>query len=513
MRGVKRRDLIARLGAAGLGLAGGSWHSWTVEARQSTGGQGPASLQPQPTEVTDLTLSQAAGLIKARALSPVELATAYLKRIDRLNPTINAFVTVTSERAMADARRAGEEIAGGKYRGPLHGIPIAHKDLYATAGIRTTAGSKVLSDWVPDRDARVVAMLSDAGAVLLGKLNTFEFAYGFTTNNPHYGNTRNPWALSRTPGGSSGGSGAAIAASLAVATTGTDTGGSIRVPASFCGCVGLKPTYGRISRSGIVPLSWTLDHAGPLTRTVEDAALMLQAMAGYDPDDYSTLRVPVGDYLGNLRRGVRGLRIGVPRSFFFEMLDDEVRAALDQALEQFRALGAIVSDVDLPGMETVSQTMGVVEAGEGAAYHGDNWKARPNDFGAALVSMLKRQPPTAAALIAAYRYRYALAEKVRRVLQRVDVLVTPTTAGPAPPIDDPRLRIAGRTASIGRCTEPFNGSEVPTLSIPCGFTAAGLPIGMQISGRPLDEATVLRAGYAYEQASPWRERRPVLPTA
>jgi len=346
--------------------------------------------------------------------------------------------------------------------------------------------------------------------VLLGKLNTFEFAYGFTTNNPHYGNTLNPWALDRTSGGSSGGSGAAVAAGLAVAATGTDTGGSIRVPAAFCGCVGLKPTFGRVSRAGIVPLALTLDHAGPITRTVEDAAIMLQAMAGYDPDDYGTLRVPPGDYVHGLAGGVRGLRIGVPRAFFFDVLDDEVRSAVEKALEVFRSLGAGVVDVEIPGLDTVSRTMGIVEASEGAAYHADAWKSRPGDFGPALVAMLKRQAPSAPELIAAYRYRYSLAEKVRQVLETVDLLLTPTTAAAAPPVDDPRLRIGNGTAGIGRCTEPFNGSEVPTLSLPCGFTAAGLPIGMQITGRPLDEATVLRAGHAYEQATEWHTHTPRL---
>jgi aspartyl-tRNA(Asn)/glutamyl-tRNA(Gln) amidotransferase subunit A len=504
---MKRRDVLAQLLAtAGLGMAAKS-----VTAVEPGPPQKREPSRPVTNgELTSLSLAEAAAMIRSRKLSPVELTDAYLRRIEEINPRINAYVTVTRDRARADARRAADEIAKGGYKGPLHGIPIAHKDLYATAGIRTTAGSKVLGDWIPDKDAAVVRKLAQSGSVLLGKLNTFEFAYGFTTNNPHYGNTRNPWALDRTPGGSSGGSGAATAASLAVVATGTDTGGSVRVPASFCGCVGLKPTYGRVSRAGIVPLSWTLDHAGVISKTVEDAAIVLQAIAGYDADDYSTVRVPVADYVASLRNGVRGLRVGVPRAYFFELLDEEVRTAIEFALAQFRKLGADVADVDLPGMETVSQTMGIVEASEGAAYHAEAWKTRPEDFGAALASMMRRQPPSGPELIAAYRYRHALAEKVRRVLETVDVLITPTTAGPAPLIDDPRLRIGERTASIGRCTEPFNGSEVPTVSVPCGFTAAGLPVGMQITGRPFDEATVLRVAHAYERAASWHTRRPAL---
>ena len=302
----------------------------------------------QATDVSHLSISEAAALIQARSVSPTELTEDYLRRIEQLNPRLNAYVEVTADRARSDARQATAEISGGTYRGPLHGVPIGLKDLYDTAGIRTAGGARILMDRVPQKDSTVARKLREAGSVLLGKLNTHELAFGVTTNNPHFGATHNPWNVDAIPGGSSGGSGAAIAAGLAVATTGTDTGGSIRIPGSLCGCVGLKPTYGRVSKAGVLPLSWLLDNTGPITRTVEDAALMLQAMAGYDPDDFATVPVPVDDYVAGLGAGIRGLKLGVPRAYFFDRLDDDVRSAVEQALEVLRGLGAEIREVKLP---------------------------------------------------------------------------------------------------------------------------------------------------------------------
>ena len=302
----------------------------------------------QATDETRLTLTQAAALLQRRELSPLELTDAYLRRIERLNPHLNAYVTVTAERAREDARRATEQLGAGASRGPLHGVPIALKDLYDTAGIRTAGGAKILADRVPGADATAARRLREAGTVLLGKLNTHELAFGVTTTNPHFGATRNPWDPERIPGGSSGGAGAAVAAGLAAATLGTDTGGSIRIPASLCGCVGLKPTYGRVSKAGVLPLSRLLDHAGPLTATVEDAARLLQVVAGYDPDDGSTVPVPVPDYAAALGEGVRGLRVGVPRGYFFDRLDDEVRSAVERALGVLHDLGAELHEVAVP---------------------------------------------------------------------------------------------------------------------------------------------------------------------
>jgi aspartyl-tRNA(Asn)/glutamyl-tRNA(Gln) amidotransferase subunit A len=459
-----------------------------------------------------LTVARAAQALRAREVSPLELTEAYLARIAELDPRVNAYITVTAERARADARRATDEIAGGRTRGPLHGIPVALKDLYETAGIRTTAGAKIHADYVPAEDCTVVRRLRDAGTVLLGKLNTHEYAYGVTTNNPHFGPTRNPWNLEHIPGGSSGGSGAAIAAGLATATTGTDTGGSIRMPAALCGVVGLKPTYGRVSKAGVFPLSYLFDHTGPLTRTVEDAALVLNAIAGYDPADPASVRTPVEDYTAALRAGVRGLRIGVPRPYFFAHLDDEVAAAVERALGELHALGAELRDVEIDGVEGgLNATFAIVLA-EAQQIHADTLRTRPADLGADVRAILANPTPDTPSLMLALRVRDALSASMRTALEAVDVLATPTMPIVAARIGQETVRYGGIEESILmatiRCTAPFNATGLPALSLPCGFTRAGLPVGLQLVGRPFDEATVLRAGHAYEQATDWHARRP-----
>jgi aspartyl-tRNA(Asn)/glutamyl-tRNA(Gln) amidotransferase subunit A len=467
----------------------------------------------QVTDIRHLSLTEAAGLIQTRSLSPTELTEEYLGRIERLNPQINAYVEVTAARARADAQVATYEIARGTYRGLLHGVPIALKDLYDTAGIRTAGGAKILGNRVPQTDSTVARKLREAGAVLLGKLNTHELAYGVTTNNPHFGATHNPWNLDAIPGGSSGGSGAAIAAGLAAATTGTDTGGSIRIPASLCGCVGLKPTYGRVSKAGVLPLSWLLDNAGPITRTVEDAAVMLQAIAGYDPDDFSTVPVPVEDYVAILRQGVRGLRVGVPRNYFFDRLDDDVRAAVEQALQVLRDLGIELRDVAVPDFGAITLPLfGVVNA-ELLEIYGDQFKAHPEDFGADVAGILQQGAPDGVSVAGALRSMYELTHAMRRVLTEVDALVTPTTPIPATPIGQELVDYAGAQEPVVfamiRCTFPFNVTRLPAVSVPCGFTSTNLPIGLQIAGRPFDEATVLRIGRAYEMNTDWLDHAPI----
>jgi aspartyl-tRNA(Asn)/glutamyl-tRNA(Gln) amidotransferase subunit A len=482
-------------------------------------GDGRAGRGAQETSMSDLDLAnlsiaRAARALRAKELSPLELTDAYLRRIELLNPRVNAYITVTAERAREDARRATEELAAGRARGPLHGIPIAHKDLYETAGIRTTGGGKFHAQHVPSADCTVARKLREAGTVLLGKLNTHEYAYGVTTDNPHYGATRNPWNLAQIPGGSSGGSGAAIAAGLATATTGTDTGGSIRMPASLCGVVGLKPTYGRVSKQGVLPLSYAFDHAGPLTRTVEDAALVLNAIAGYDADDATSVRAPAEDYTAQLGAGVRGLRVGVPRAWFFERCDEEVAARVEAALADLRRLGADVREIELPGVgEGVGATFAFVTA-EAQEIHAEGLRSRPEDFGADVRALLQTPAPSGIALMTALRARDALMVTMRRALECVDVLATPATPIPAVPIGADSVRVLGEDESVLaamiRCTAPFNATRLPALSLPCGFTRAGLPIGLQIAGRPFDEATVLRVGHAYEQATEWHLRAPAL---
>ena len=465
-------------------------------------------------ELCGLTVTQASQALRTKDISAVELTQSYLERIEALNPKINAYITVTAERALDDAQRASDELIAGKARGPLHGVPIGLKDLYETAGIRTTGGSKFHADHIPAQDCPAAQRLREAGTILLGKLNTHEYAYGVTTNNPHYGATRNPWNLDHIPGGSSGGSGAAIAAGLATATLGTDTGGSIRMPASVCGVVGFKPTYGRVSKAGVLPLSYLFDHAGPITRTVEDAALMLNAIAGYDPTDATTIRTPVAEYTSALLNGLQGLRIGVPRTYFFDHLEDDVAVAVEQAIDELRALGAEVRDIDLPDVGAgVAALFGIVLA-EAQEIHAKNMQSHPLDFGTDVHAILTGEPPDTPTLMQALRQRDALSVAVRNAFESVDLLVTPSTPIVAARIDQETVAYGGLEEPILmamiRCTAPFNATGHPALSLPCGFTAAGLPVGLQIVGRTFDEVTVLRAGHAYEQATGWYKQRPQL---
>ena len=453
------------------------------------------------------TIAETAARYRSRALSPVEVTRALLDRIERLDPTLHAFVTVTAERALAEARAAEAALARGEAASPLLGIPLAYKDLYATRGVRTTAGSALLADWVPERDATCVSRLQQAGMVMLGKLTTHEFAFGIQFPGHRFLPARNPWELDHIPGGSSSGSGAALAAGLTVGALGSDTGGSIRGPAAFCGIVGLKPTYGRVSRAGVVTLSWTLDHTGPMARTVEDCALMLQALAGHDPADPASSREPVPDYAAGLGSGVRGLRVGVPREYFFHDVKPEVADAFESAMGTLRRLGAEVRDVRIPSIWAAPAFM-VIMLTEAFAYHARDLRERPELYGEVL-----REKLMAGALftgdeyVQAQRLRARLREDMHRVLDDVDVLATPTTPGTAPAFSavlDPNFPFARSNMA------PFNMAGLPALALPCGFAPGGLPMSLQLAGRPFDEATVLRAGHAYEQATEWHRRRPPM---
>jgi len=462
------------------------------------------------TQLTDLTIAEAGVQLQRREISSRQLTDAYLERIERLNPAINAYVTVTTARARADADAADRELAAGRYRGPLHGIPIALKDLYDTAGIETAGGSKVLKGRIPGKDSTAARKLAEGGAVLLGKTNTHEFAWGTTTNNPHTGATHNPWNLDRIPGGSSGGSGAAIAARMAAGALGTDTGGSIRIPASLCGCVGLKPTWGRASKAGVLPMSWQFDHPGPICRTVEDAAIMLQAIAGYDPDDFATVPVPVPDYREGIEAGVRGLRIGVPREQFFSLLDPEVRVAVEDAIGVLAGLGAEVADVDLGiTRERILSAWPLVNA-EGQLHHQPYFGPNPEAYSDELRAVLTTPLPDALGLTQAYRASYDTKESLRRTFESLDVLVTPTTLATASAIGEERVEVEGHALNTGAAfagnTMPFNIAGLPAISLPCGFDSSGLPIGLQVAGGPFQEALVLRAARAYEAATDWHTR-------
>ncbi|MCL6625008.1 amidase [Alicyclobacillus shizuokensis] len=452
------------------------------------------------------TISETAPRIQSREVSPVEVTEQMLERIEAINPKLNAFVTMTPELAMEQARRAEGEILKGNYRGPLHGIPIVHKDLYYTKGIRTTASSKILEDFIPDYDATVVEKLADAGSILLGKVQTHEFAAGGTTDSPHFGPCHNPWDVDRVPGGSSGGTAACVAAGLAFAGTGSDTGGSVRIPASCCGVVGMKPTYGRVSRYGIFPLAWSLDHAGPLARSVLDAALCLQVMAGYDPKDDSTVDLPVPNYAEELQQSIRGKTVGIPSEYYFDGLDSEVAVAVESAIEVFRDLGADVTEVHIPMIRYAPGAEWAICLSESAAIH-DAWiQSRPDDYSDDVRLMIeagKFIPATR--YLQAQRVRHLIRDDFMAALAKADVLITPTL-----PFVAPRIGNKDTSLSIARFTFPTDVTGLPSLSLPCGFSSDGLPIGLQVIGAPFDESAVLRFGYAYEQATDWHHHHPTL---
>jgi aspartyl-tRNA(Asn)/glutamyl-tRNA(Gln) amidotransferase subunit A len=456
-------------------------------------------------DVTRLSLSDVTALLRRKAVSPVELTQTCLARIERLNPVLNTFITVTKEQALRQAQEAETEIRRGAWRGPLHGVPIALKDLFDTAGVRTTAGSGVFKDRVPESDAEVVRRLNAAGAVLLGKLNMHEFAYGGTSVVSYFGPVHNPWKLDYIAGGSSGGSAAAVAAELCFGALGSDTGGSIRQPAAYCGIAGLKPTYGRVSTSGVIPLAWSLDHVGPMCRTVADAALMLQVIAGYDPQDTNSANAPVPDYSQAVRMKVSTLRLGIPRAVFYEKLDPEIEAAVTDATDVLRKLTRSIQDVQLPTYQTLPIT-----GAEAYAFHSAYVAKTPE-----LYQPLTRQRieggarVTAEAYIRARRELDRLRRSVRDVFAGVDLLVTPTTPIPSVPISESSLELpppGGVQLSL-RNTQPFDIYGLPAISVPCGFTRSGLPIGLQISGPHFGEQTVLALAHAYEQATDWHTRR------
>jgi len=459
--------------------------------------------------------AELAARIRSRELSSVEIVEDLLTRLDR-SLSLNAFITVTAEAARAQAKDADREIATGSYRGPLHGIPISLKDLIDTRGIRTTCGSRIRAEHVPTEDAAVTARLRDAGAVLLGKTALHEFAYGVTTNNPHFGATRNPWDPERIPGGSSGGSGAAVAAGLGPVSIGTDTGGSIRIPAALCGVVGLKPTYGRISRHGIFPLAWSLDHPGPLTRTVEDAALVLQAIAGPDARDAATLGHDLPDFTEALDHPVAGLRVGVVADEYHRETTGDVRTVFEEALRALGALGLHLEDVALPHAAESGIAQTTIIMSEAASVH-ERWlRERPEDYGAEVRARLRRgQFFSATQYLRAQKVRTLLAQEVGELFRRYAALVLPATPCVATLITQDTVVIGDHTSDVRsvltRMTRFANFTGVPAITVPCGFGADGMPVGLQIAGRPWDEATVLALAHAYEGATPWHTRRPPEP--
>ena len=457
-------------------------------------------------ELWEFDVTALAGKLRRKEISPVELTEAYLDRIGRIDAKLRCYITVTADQARAAAKRAEQEILSGNWRGPFHGVPIALKDLCSTKGIRTTGGSKILAEHVPDFDCTVWARLAAAGAILLGKLNLHEFAAGATNTNPHWGACRNPYNLERIPGGSSGGSGAAIVARLAPATIGTDTGGSIRIPAAFCGCVGMKQTWSRVSRYGVLPLADSLDHAGPITRSVTDAALMLQVIAGHDPNDATSSHEPVPDYAAGCGREIKGVRIGVIRQLRTG-LSAPVAASFDAALTKLGELGADLTEVSLPAIEQVSAIATTITFAEAAEYHQPWIRTRAGDYGKDVRRALEAgMLMPAVHYIRAQRARAVMLAQAAAALEHCAVLVAPTTAIPAPLINlganalMPDGAPVDMVAAILRFTAPFNVTGQPALALPTGLSSDGLPLSMQIIGRPFDETTVFQVAAAYEAA-------------
>jgi aspartyl-tRNA(Asn)/glutamyl-tRNA(Gln) amidotransferase subunit A len=456
-----------------------------------------------------LSIAEASRLIRSRKLSPVELTQAQLERIRALDAQLSSFITLTEELALRQARQAERDIAKRKYRGPLHGIPIGLKDIYNTKGILTSGHSRVCIDNIPERDAATVARLHEAGAVLLGKLATHEFAHGGPSFDLPWPPARNPWNLEHFTGGSSSGSGAALAAGLVMGALGSDTGGSIRGPASHCGIVGLMPTYGLVSRAGVIPNSYTFDHCGPMARTVEDCAILLQVLAAYDPEDAGSIEVKVPSYSAGLKRGIRGLRIGVLRHYWEEDLPahEDLRRAMDAALGVLRKLGAKVEDCRTRPMQDSFDVKVIIAETEIFSIHYEDLVKRPGDFGRDILGrMLPACVFQAADYVAASREHRRMVLEGRRLYDKYDVLVT-AGFGPAPRLD------AYRTTNFWQRSNIFTPSNVtagPALELCNGFSGSGLPLGMQVIGRPFDEATVLRVGHAYQQATDWHLRRPRL---
>ena len=457
-------------------------------------------------DLVKMSIAQVAELIASSQVSPLDLVDATLARIDEMDGTINSYITVLGEQARQAAREAEREIRAGRYLGPLHGVPIGLKDIIATDGVLTTCGSKVLKDWVPGYDATVTQRLAAAGAVVVGKQHCYEFACA--PPNPLYGPTRNPWNTGRDTGGSSSGTGAAIAAYMCYAGIGSDTGGSVRNPAGVCGVVGLKQTYGRASRHGVFPLSWSLDHAGPMARTVEDIAIILQIIAGHDPMDPSTVDLPVPDFRKPLTGDVKGLRAGVPVNYFFDDVQPEVEASVRQAIEVLEGAGVAVEEVTIPHSDYIMPAWWTIFSAETAAVHARLMREKGADYSQAVLDTVGPGAfITSGALLKAQQARTLITRGMNEVLQKVDVLLTPAVPMVAWPLRAEGMRALGGTVvevfnKLAFTTAAFNLTGHPAISVPCGLNSEGLPIGLQIAGRAFDEVTVLRVAHAYEQLAP-----------
>ena len=464
--------------------------------------------------MTDLTLTALAGAIAERKISAVEATRACLDRIARLDGRLHAFITLDADGALARARALDADLRAGRRWGPLHGVPLAYKDLCHVSGLRTSCGTKTAEYFTSALESTAVARLTAAGAVTLGKLNMTELALGPFGDNPHHGNVDNPWKPGHVSGGSSSGSGAAVAAELAYGALGSDTGGSIRLPAACCGIVGVKPTYGRVSRAGAMPLSWSLDHLGPMTRTVRDAAAMLEIIAGHDPHDATSSHHPVGGLVAALDRPPAGLRVALPENYYFDGVTPEARAAVENAATVLGALGARVQTLRLPDPAILNDVANILARSESAAIHARVVRDRPHELGAAVRSRLEVGFHISAHdYLQAGRLRARLARDfVAEVFAETDAVLAPAIPEPPPALEavtaGPVDEIVRRMGRFSRLTRPFNTLGLPVVALPCGAVSDGRPLGLQIVGRPFDEGTVLRLAHAYEQATDWHRRRP-----
>ncbi len=504
-----RRDLL-RAGAAGAGMWLGGFRIADLLAAVPETAAGPsftvnASVPDTTEDLGYLTIAEASALIASGELSPVELVDACLARITRFEPSIQAWITVLADEARTEAQAAADEIAQHGPRSPLHGIPMGLKDLYDLAGVRTTAGSAVRADAPPaTRDATIVAHLRAAGAIALGKTNTHEFAYGVWTPP-----TSNPWDTSHVPGGSSGGSAAALASGMCLGTTGSDTGGSIRIPSSLCNTVGIKATYGRVSRAGIFPLAWTLDHGGPICRSVEDCALMLGAIAGPDPRDPTTADVPVPDFTAALGGSVADRVVGVPTSVFFEESDPETEALVRAAVPVLEGLGATVVELDMPATQRIAGVAYLtIQLSEPLAVHEHYLRQRPHDYQAQTHALFGLGAGwTAQHYLRAQRIRTINIREWTEIFGAVDAVLTPTTPRPAPPKEE---AAATGVFELVNYTSFFDLNGCPSISVPAGFTSEGLPVGLMLSARPFDEVRLLGLAHAYQEATGFHRQRPPL---
>ena len=460
-------------------------------------------------DALNLSLREVAAALRDRQISPVELTRLSLEQIAADEPRLNAYVCLTADRAMAAAGQAEREINSGQYRGELHGVPVAVKDLYDIAGLPTTCSSRVRHDHKAGENAACVDLLEQAGAVIVGKTHTHEFAYGISTPT-----TGNPWKSTHIPGGSSGGSGASVAARGCFMALGSDTGGSIRIPAALCGIVGLKPTYGRVSRYGVASLSWSLDHAGPLTRTVGDAAVSLAALAGHDPRDPGSMSMPAGDYLAELEQGVKGLRIGIPRNYFFDHLEPGVERHVREAIGRLQSEGATIAEVEIPMAEQIMAVEFGLCMPEASAYHHETLRTRADLYGEDVRSFLEAGSLIPAVdYIAALRVRSRMQAAWRRMFEGLDAVVAPTVPAVATRRDQSTIEWADGTVepvtpAFVRLSAPANVTGLPSVAVPCGFSESGLPTSFQIIGHPFQEARILRIARAYERMTDWTTRVP-----